>query len=51
MYAYYCIAEPNASRVSFYKKDLAKEALVVVSGVAIAAACIGVGIINSDVNL
>jgi hypothetical protein len=47
MYAYYCIIEPNASRVNFYKKNYAKEALVMVTGVALSGLCIAVGIYNA----
>ncbi|KAG2199070.1 hypothetical protein INT47_005074 [Mucor saturninus] len=51
MYAYYCIAEPNASRVSFYKVDYAKEALVMVMGATLAGVSIAVGIYNSGIKL
>lgn len=47
MYGYYCVAEPNASRLSFCRKDYAKEALVVVSGLTLAGLSIAVGIYNS----
>lgn len=51
MYAYYCIAEPNASRVSFYKVDYAKEALVMVVGATLAGVSIAIGIYNSGFKL
>lgn len=47
MYGYYCVAEPNASRLSFCRKDYAKEAFVVVSGLTLAGLSIAVGIYNS----
>ncbi|CEP10772.1 hypothetical protein [Parasitella parasitica] len=50
MYAYYCIAEPNASRISWYKVDYAKEVLVMVSGIALAGVSIAVGIYNADIH-
>ncbi|GAN05049.1 hypothetical protein MAM1_0081c04518 [Mucor ambiguus] len=50
MYAYYCIAEPNASRISWYKVDYAKEVLVMVSGITLAGLSIVVGVYNADIH-
>ncbi|KAI8097865.1 uncharacterized protein B0P05DRAFT_522391 [Gilbertella persicaria] len=49
MYAYYCVAEPNASRVSWYKVDYAKEVLVLVTGATLAGLCIAVGVYNAGI--
>ncbi|OBZ91582.1 hypothetical protein A0J61_00391 [Choanephora cucurbitarum] len=49
MYAYYCVAEPNASRVSWYKVDYAKEVLVLVTGGTLAGLCIAVGVYNAGI--
>ncbi|GAA5807279.1 hypothetical protein MFLAVUS_000636 [Mucor flavus] len=47
MYAYYIIAEPDASRLSLYKVNYLKEMLVVCASVVLAASCIAIGIYNA----
>jgi hypothetical protein len=50
MYAFYCIAEPNASRINWYKQDFAKEVLVILSGCTLAGLSIMVGVYNADID-
>ena len=49
MYAYYIVAEPNASRVSFYKVDYVKEILVSIVGFGVCGLCIVAGIISGGI--
>ncbi|KAI9350377.1 hypothetical protein BD770DRAFT_394288 [Pilaira anomala] len=46
MYAYYCIVEPNTSRLSFYKASRLKETLVVLSSIGFAGTSIAIGAYN-----